>query len=67
MCCMGRGGIVKISADLQALYVERDRLKVVLDKVEEDIKTLVAMGGFPNTIIVDGKEVKLKIGQLGHE
>ena len=57
---------MKINADLQALYVERDRLKVSLDKVEEDIKTLVALGGFPNIIIIDGKEVKLKI-ELGDD
>ena len=58
---------MKINADLRVLYAERDRLKASLDKVEEDIKTLVAMGGFPNTTIVDGKEVKLKIEQLGDE
>ena len=58
---------MKINADLRALYAERDRLKVSFDKVEEGIRKIVAMGGFPNTIIVDGKEVKLKIKQLGDE
>ena len=67
MCYMGRGGRMKINADLQALYTERNRLKVSFDKVEEDIRKIVAMSGFPNTIIVDGKEVNLKIEQLGDD
>lgn len=58
---------MKINADLQALYTERNRLKVSFDKVEEGIRKIVAMSGFPNTIIVDGKEVNLKIEQLGDD
>jgi len=52
---------MKINADLKALYTERDRLRSDLDKVEEDIKTLLAVSGFPSTIIVDGKKFVLGI------
>jgi len=40
---------------------ELDRLRSDLDKVEEDIKTLLAVSGFPSTIIVDGKKFVLGI------
>ena len=58
---------MKINSDLQALYVERGRLKVSLDKVEEDIRAMETSIIFPKIFIIDGREVKVKIEQLGDD